>query len=994
MGTIDAAFEKAARDESTPGGLPTGLVKKIAQFNAERQKFTGPDYKEYELRADFLDPLLESLGWDVNNKKGSTYDRREVIRESTTIIGGNAKAPDYGLLIDGTTRVYVEAKKPSVNIGASSAPALQIRRYCWSAGLPYGLLTDFEEFAIYDCRAIPGVDDSNHVGRLAYFTIDELEEYWPVIVGAFGRESVGSGSLERIAETVKAPKGTRPVDVEFLDEVRGWRAELAADIATRNDELDSVEVSAAVQTLIDRIIFLRNVEARGLETSESLKRAVTDDNGVYSRLLKLFHRADDRYNSGLFHFNGKDDPSELLKVDDSILSKMIGRLYYPEPYEFAAMPADILGRIYEQFLGEQITVSPDRVATVELKPEHRKGGGVYYTPSPIVEYIVQETLGPILKGKSYKEVEKLAILDPASGSGSFLIVAYQYLLDWHREYFASRPKLAKQFLEAGSDGQTRLKTFYRKHILTNNIYGVDIDPQAVEVTKLSLLLKVVEGQSLVELEVGRILPDLTTNVQCGNSLIDAGFQMPMVSSRREELEYNPFSWPDAFPHVFKRGGFDAIVGNPPYLNVDATWGKKDPRLNYLRSSYSAVYADKTDILFYFLKKTVDICRGEIGMIVSRSFLEAAKAVKLRGWLAENARVRAVLDFRHANVFPGVGINTAIVRLTKSKVPKSSLFGRYREQKLPAGYGPETLRDRKLIDEVTVPVAAIGSRSWNFGSHEVEDVLKKIDSKGQRIGDVLHIGEGMQTGANKVFQFSPSESRASELERSGLLRRRARNSDIQAYEITDAGPLMLYVEDVESFARLPQDVQEHLLSSRDTLEGRAAFKRGNCDWWRFTWPLHKSYFNRARIIAPYRASQNRFALDAAAEYLGITDTTVLYDNEQPEDLNYFLGFLNSQVLTGRFRYIAKLLGGGVMEYYENTVSELRVPRSAPGEKLHDSMVKLVTDRTAKTAELSSTIVSSEQVELEESIEILDSEIEALVVSAYELTDSEIDLLMKK
>lgn len=992
MGSIEPTFAAAVTSLAPATGVPDTLRAKIAQFEAERTKYTSAGYKEYELRADFLDYLIEALGWDVHNKNGSVYDEREVIRESSTTIDGRLRAPDYALLVSGTPRAYVEAKKPSENIAANRDHALQIRRYCWSGGLPYGLLTDFEEYAIYDCRAIPGSEDSHLVGRVAYFTMDELDEYWPVLAATFGRSAVLDGGLESIAATAKPPRGTRTVDVEFLDEIRSWRKALAVDIAAQNVDLDSVEVSASVQTLIDRIIFLRNVEARGLEAFESLKLATTGAPGVYERLLKLFHRADDRYNSGLFHFEAVNDPSEQLTVDDSILTTIISRLYYPEPYEFAAMPADILGRIYEQFLGEEITVTEDRQALVELKLEHRRSGGVYYTPSPIVEYIVEETVGPLLKGRTPNEVEKMAILDPACGSGSFLIVAYQYLLDWHRDYWASRPTLARRYLEEGADGQTRVKTAHRKRILTNNIYGVDIDPQAVEVTKLSLLLKVVEGQSIAELDVGRILPDLGDNVRCGNSLIGHDFQIPMALDRREELLFNPFDWQEAFPQVFKRGGFDAVIGNPPYLNVDSTWGKKDPRLGYLRATYAAVYTDKTDLLFYFLKKAVDICRGEVGMIVSRSFLEGAKAVKLRGWLGANSRVRAVLDFRHALVFPKVGINTAIVRLTKSKVPKAARFERLIPPELPPGYAADSLRSPELVSSVSVPIGELGANAWNFGTSSVEAILKRIDSKGQRIGDILHVGKGMETGANKAFQFAPGEARSAELEGAGLLRRRARNSDIRPYHVDDEGPWMLYLEDAESFDSLPEDVRDHLIGAREQLEARAAYRRGDCDWWRFTWPLHKAYFDRPKILCPYRAGRNRFALDATAQYLGITDTTILYNNGQAEDLRYFVGFLNSAILTARFRYIGKLLGGGVLEYYENTVSQLAVPRSAPGAPLHDAMVALVAERIDVATELASTLIPAEQEELRVRADDIDRDIDALVASAFELTQEDLQILL--
>jgi len=887
-----------------------------------------------------------------------------------------------------------------VNIATDRAPAYQVRRYCWTANLPYGLVTDFEEFAIYDCRQAPAVGDSAAVGRVAYFTLGSLEENWPLLDGMFARHNVTQGILDLLASEATAPAGTSPIDAAFLDEIRAWRRLLAADVAAANPQLSGLGVTEAVQRLIDRIVFLRIAEARGLEEEGALGRAAGADAGIYSQLLMLFKRADDRYNSGLFHLNGNTSDPDVdhvaldLNVPDESLRSIIGRLYYPEPYEFSVMPADILGRIYEQFLGEQVVVAADRSVRIELKPEYRKSGGVYYTPTPIVDYIIEETLGPLLKGKDPAKLKKegFAVVDPASGSGSFLIAAYQYLLDWFRDHYADGAKLAKTYLEAGHDGQVRVRTFERKRILLDHVFGVDIDPQAVEVTKLSLLLKVIEGQGQMEFDIGRILPDLDKNILCGNSLIDHDFQMPLGLTREESLAYNPFSWTDGFPSVFKRGGFDAVIGNPPYLNVDATWGRKDRRLAYLRTAYPEVYTDKTDLLFYFLRKAVAISKGEVAFIVSRSFLEADKAQKLRGWLASRVRVRAVLDFRHAVVFPKVGINTAIVRLTHSTAAKVTKFMRFRHAALRAGYSSDFLRAAENVDQVDVPTSALTSESWNFGNADVERVLAKLDAAGVRVGEILHVGEGMQTGANRSFTFEASPTRLAELRAQGLVYERARNSDIHPYCIAHSGVHMLYVEDVSAFDKLPDDVRLHLANEQSTLEERAAYVRGNCEWWRYTWPLHRDYFDRARILVPYRASFNRFALDEARVLLGITDTTVLYDNGQPEDLRYILGLLNTRILTARFRFIGKLLGGGVFEYYPNTVSKLPIPRRSPGDADHDRIVELVRVIEVATQDLRTTLIGVEQQLARGIIDTAMAEIDDVATRLYGLTPDDREILL--
>lgn len=987
------------KDLTDPPEIPDALTELVQRYIDDPR---AREYDETTLRVQFLNLMLEQLGWDPLNRAGRAYSEREVIHEDKVSIDGQHKAPDYAFVTDGRRRFFLEAKRPSVNVKEARDPAYQLRRYCWTAGLPYGLLTDFEEFAIYDCRVPPTDGDSTFVGRVAYFRIEDLGANWPLLHGMFARANVSQGILELLASESSAPAGTRSIDSAFLDEIKQWRRLLAEDIARQNGTLDGVGLGTAVQRLIDRVVFLRIAEARGLEFEGTLQHAADDQPGVYARLLTLFRKADDRYNSGLFHFAGAADDLHLdtvslgLIVSDEVLRRIIRRLYFPEPYEFSVMPADILGRIYEQFLGERIAVDASRAVTIDLKPEHRKSGGVYYTPKPIVDYIVEETLGPLLAGKDPATLarEKFAIVDPASGSGSFLIAAYQYLLDWHRDHWVPQTKNRDRFLEKGLDGQLRVKTSERKRILLDYIYGVDIDLQAVEVTKLSLLLKVIEGQAQLEFDIGHILPDLDANILCGNSLIDHDFHIPFGVTPEEALNFNPFSWQQSFPEVFKRGGFDAVIGNPPYLNVDDTWGRKDPRLAYLKIAYSEVYSDKTDLLFYFLRKALAITRGEVAFIVSRSFLEADKAQKLRGWLANNARVRSVLDFRHAIVFPKVGINTAIVRLTKSTSAKSAIFNRVRPESLRPGYGPEYLRLAEVIDQITVPASRLSSTAWNFGDEEVQAILDKLDSAGTPVGDILHIGKGMETGANSSFVFRASAARFEELRRDGMLYERARNSDIDAYYIGHSNVQMLYVEDAEGFERLPKDVQQHLLSQETALKARAAYIRGNCEWWRYTWPLHRNYFDRRRIFVPYRAQFNRFAIDEERKFLGITDTTVLYENGQPEDIRYILGVLNTRVLTARFRFIGKLLGGGVFEYYENTVSKLPIPHAKPGEAAHDRIVKLVRLAEDASSDLHTSRIEAEKLAARAALDAATAEIEDIVADRFGLTTAERELLAKQ
>ena len=382
---------------------PEVVRELVKRFEDNIDSYRSSRYNETQLRREFLDPLFEALGWDVFNKAGYAEAYKDVIHEDSLEVEGATKAPDYAFRIGGQRKFFVEAKKPSVKIETDIHPAFQLRRYSWSAKLPIGVLSDFEEFAIYETRSKPNKKDKASTGRIAYYKFTEYVEKWDEIAEIFSREAVLKGSFDKFAEGTKKKKGTAEVEDAFLAEIERWRELLAKNFALRNPSLTTRELNYAVQMTIDRIIFLRICEDRGIEPYEKLKLASEQAN-VYSELVRIFQQADARYNSGVFHFKEEKNASSAadsltlsLSVDDKVLREILGSLYYPEsPYVFSEIPSDILGQVYERFLGKVIRLTAGHQAKVEEKPEVRKAGGVYYTPTYIVEYIVKNTVGRLL----------------------------------------------------------------------------------------------------------------------------------------------------------------------------------------------------------------------------------------------------------------------------------------------------------------------------------------------------------------------------------------------------------------------------------------------------------------------------------------------------------------------------------------------------------------------------------------------------------------------
>lgn len=751
---------------------PAAIREPVSTFARNRQSYHSDAFNELQLRHQFLNPFFASLGWDVENRQGYAEAYKDVTLEESIKVGGATRAPDYSFRIGGVRKFFVEAKKPAVSVSHDVGPAFQLRRYAWSAKLPLSILTDFEEFAVYDCRVRPDKNDPASTARTMYLTFDQYEERWDEIASIFSREAVLKGSFDKYAESNKRKRGTSEVDDAFLDEIEQWRSQLARNLALRNPELSQREINAAVQKIIDRMVFLRICEDRGLEFYGQLQ-ALLNGPTVYGRLCELFRKADDRYNSGLFHFSADkhrhEQPDQwtlALNLDDQVLKGILRGLYYPDsPYEFSVISADILGQVYEQFLGKVIRLTEAHQAKIEDKPEVKKAGGVYYTPTYIVDYIVKNTVGKLLEGKTPHEVaartatwkpakggRPLSVLDPACGSGSFLIGAYQYLLDWYRDGFvANDPAAHKDRVYQTKQDQWRLTTAERKRILLDHIYGVDIDPQAVEVTKLSLLLKVLEGETQETLQrqlfaKQRALPDLADNIKCGNSLIGPDFyqgQQLDLFDADERLRINVFDWTAEFSEIMKTGGFGAVIGNPPYIRIQAMKEWAPVEVEFYKQRYRAASRGNYDIYVVFVERGLNLLNpaGVLGLILPHKFFNAEYGTPLRTLLTQGRHLAHIVHFGSQQVFTTATTYTCLLFLSKAGSPRC----RFDQV--------ENLGDWITTGKVScgeVRPEEISGSTWNIQIGPAAKVIKRLAAVPLKLKDVARLFVGLQTDADDVY----------------------------------------------------------------------------------------------------------------------------------------------------------------------------------------------------------------------------------------------------
>ena len=742
---------------------PQIVLDLVDRYAREQKVLQSNAYGEADTRKEFLEPLFTALGWDVANKSLYAEAYKDVVNEYSLKIGATHKAPDYAFRVGGIRKFFVEAKRPGIDLSTDIEPAYQLRRYGWTAKLPVSVLTNFRYTAVYDCTKRPSETDRASAARTLIIAWSDLDKSWDQLKSLLGKEDVYRGSLDRYAAGVTRLRGTALVDDEFLKQMEDWRSDLARNIALRNKSLSVPELNEAVQQTIDRLIFLRIAEDRGIEFYGTLQEQLAKT-GVYAHLLNVFHSADLRYNSGLFHFRkdaqvsgAPDLLTPKLQIDDGVLRSVINTMYYPtSPYEFSVFPADILGQVYEQFLGKVIRLTPSHEARIEDKPEVNRAGGVYYTPTNIVDDIVGKTLSKVLEGKSPRAALNIRILDPACGSGSFLIGAYEYLTRWFTAAYVSEgPEKHSRALYNAPNGEWHLTLAERKRILTSCIYGVDIDRQAVEVTKLSLMLKVLEDESNETInsqqkmfDVQRVLPDLNRNVQCGNSLVGYDVLDDLILTPTEEDSLNPFDWEISFPAIMKTGGFHVVIGNPPYDVLEKDRGKVSWPHGLLRDylpyrpDYLPALGHKLNLYRLFIVRALSLTRprGQFGMIVPLSLAADISTAATRRHVFTSLANLSLDCFPQKDnparrIFKRAKLSTVVVTGMKSVKPldgSNVITTRVfpgNDLNEAAIENSLTVAECALLDPETSPVPLTDSAEW--------ELCKRIynDHRTQRLGEL-------------------------------------------------------------------------------------------------------------------------------------------------------------------------------------------------------------------------------------------------------------------
>lgn len=712
------------------------------QKNRDYMIAPGNKYNETSCRNEYIDPLLEAFGWDVHNKQGRNPQLREVIAEYSL---SRRDRPDYSLTLNGSPRLFVEAKKPSVDILTDISPALQARKYGWNAGHKIVVLTNFENLIIYDTTVVPKDGDSPSIARYRIYNYTKYVSKFDEIAALISHNAVYSGDFDRFFDAEFSGNGhaTESVDEYFLRQINEWRVSLANSLYSMGgDYCDLNILNDCVQEFINQIVFLRICEDRNLPLYHSLKENISDIDTLYTELDRMFREADDRYNSGLF--SGK---YIIFDLNDEVIADMIRRLYYPEsPYLFNIISPGILGRMYEMFLTEELVLSD---GSIILSPRRDcRNRSVVTTPEEIVRYMVDHTLTPLCDGKTPKQILDLHIADISCGSGIFLEEAFSWLQDYCVNWYLTNQKT--YHLESIPGGRYKLPLSEKRELLTHCIYGIDIDIHAVEVARFSLLIKLIEDENTPSVSTSRkILPDLTGNIFYGNALVDNSFIAHEGISGSESTDIVPFDWEDTGV-----SRFDAIIGNPPYVSTSDMHNLlPSTEVDQIyKKEYKSAYK-QFDKYFLFIERAISKVKkdGIICYIVPNKYIRNGSGARLRDIISSQKILSGIDDFGDAQLFSGKTTYSSILLLRNSK--QDSFIYRTLTS-------IDELWRNDGSNSISIPESSIGSAPWPLTTNiDFMQFLNVLQGRSQNIEDFVNIFNGIQTSAERpkpVYWFSRSE----------------------------------------------------------------------------------------------------------------------------------------------------------------------------------------------------------------------------------------------
>lgn len=950
----------------------------------------------------WIDELLSVFGWNVQDTHQvlteRTLDKEE--RQKLKAIGSTNVRPDYTLVNGKVPLAFVDAKSLDVNIETSKDVAFQIRSYGWSIGAPFSIVTNFEQLAVYDCSYMPHINDDASFARRIFVTVDEFVEKYETLYTFLSRSNVLAGNVKFIQQKGNA------LDENFSKMLGEARIEFAKAIIEKN-QIESVGVlSYYVQTIINRILFIRVCESRGLEVEGLLNKFAQ---GNFWEEFKNSSYGDfyDHYDGPMF----KKIPSlQSLEIDNAVFESFLSNLYYPSPYRFDVIPLKTLSDIYDLFLGYQLVVKGTSV-TDELKAEFKKSNGAVTTPEALVNQVIECTIPfNTINNLTIEQIFNLKIIDIACGSGVFLVGAYDYLV-----------KQIEKKLERKQDCDAELYADLeypvlningRRKLINNCIYGVDINPEAVEVSKMSLCLRLIDNYSPEDFDTvgllgSQILKGIGANIRCGNSLVGTDIEQhyPTITDNMRELqETNAFDWESSFPAVFEKSGFDFVVGNPPYVEVKNYNVGLPHMAAYIKRFYSSSKNGKIDLAIPFIEKGVNLlnANGRLGFIVQKRFFKTEYGKGIRELLTSRKLLNGVHDYEETDLFAGRLTYVAIVVCDNNSANNSHVW-----------YYNSSSNNTMLLSADT-----ISGTPWNFENAQLNDLRLRLTKNLGTLEDVCNVKVGVQVLWNDAFQIHVDKieneliyghSVIDEhivIEKDAckpllcnehfapLTKREYTTYALFPYDVTDDGEVTeLSINDIEDrYPRAFNYLTKHKALITSTVQ---------------TLPEKNKSYNAAEYWHLFTRANNhgavykKLAVPMTAQYpqaAVITDGHVYCDNanmffvhvpDMTEEKLYALSaIINSTIFCAFARSIANPQQGGYYKFNKQFLNPVPVPKEAFVEcKPQIKKLAKIAKRIEETNEQIRTSIGGQTTGLENSLKALWLELDQICDKLYGLTIEE-------
>lgn len=854
-------------------------------------------YNEAQTRNEFIEPLFEFLGWDMRN----LITDNEVTTEENV----SGARVDLAFRFNNIPVMFLEAKAMKVDLDEWKW-AEQAINYGWNKSVTWAVLTDFESIKIFNAEIPPkSILQNLFIELNCRDFINRFDQLW-----LLSKEGFEAKLLDKEAEKWGKLTARKQVGEKLFEDLMSWRVLLAKDFKKQNNLTDE-ELDEGVQRILDRLIFVRTAEDRKIEPNVLLGILRGGKAGSYRQLVKVFRDFNDGFNSKLFapHY------SEEWKADDKIIAGIIKGLYETKDgyrYDFSAISADVLGGMYEQYL----SFVQGRKSEAKQKSK-RKSQGIYYTPKYIVEFIVKETLGEVLKKTKPKEISKIKVLDPACGSGSFLTAAYDKILE----------TLMKQ------NPQTSL--FMKFDILKENIFGVDLDAQSIEITQLNLLLKVLSQKTK--------LPTLQHNLNAGNSLVSGESEVLEKYFGSEYRQQKPFDFEKEFKDVFEQDGFDVIIGNPPYVAITGIEFK-------LRRIYEILFqtaVGRFDLFMLFLEKSINLLKdsGFLGFIIPNKFLTNNQSQKLRKYILEKGTVRSIL-LTQEKVFASANVNNIVLIFQKKKKHGKCKVNEYTKGKI----SPVTEVDNSAF--ISDP-----ENRFLISHKEDSEILNKIKRDTIKLEEIAEVRDGIVAGRIKDLLFHEQKINS-------YCQPLFFGNDINRYSKNFSGNFV--------------DYRENFMMDKE-LE-RAKGKRIGL------WMRDKTIFLRPKILTRKTADRIIATFDDENYYYEQT-LHGTYITDKTYSPFYILALLNSALFKFYYQSIVKQSGTIFPQVRISILKSLPIKKCSASEQ--EKIAKKAQQMLNLHKELQATSANTDKHNsLKREIEKLDRQIDEAIYKLYGLTNEEI------